>query len=74
LIVKLNGPVAVGVPLSVPPLERDSPVGNAPEETAYVYDEVPPLAVIVAEYEEPTVGSDNVVGFKVTVGQVAAIE
>lgn len=46
VMVKLKVPNTVGVPDNVPPEERDMPVGSAPEVTAYVYDAVPPLAVI----------------------------
>jgi hypothetical protein len=41
--VKLNWPVAVGVPL-IPPLvlDNDNPAGNAPDITLNVYGAVPP--------------------------------
>lgn len=43
--VKVNVPLAVGVPLMVPLLASVSPAGNAPEATLNVYGPVPPLAV-----------------------------
>jgi hypothetical protein len=49
-IVKLNVPVALGVP-EMTPLEGLSvvPLGSAPEVTANVNGDVPPCAVIVSE-------------------------
>ena len=43
--VKLNVPVAVGVPLIVPFEASDRPVGNVPPVTAKVNDPLPPVAV-----------------------------
>src|SRR3954452_5548021 len=45
VMVKLNRPVAVGVPLIAPPLASDKPPGRAPDVTANVYGPVPPDAV-----------------------------
>ncbi len=50
MMVKLDVPVPVGVPLRTPPLERLKPLGNEPEVTAYVYGPIPPDAVIVWLY------------------------
>jgi hypothetical protein len=48
LAVKLEVPVAAGVPVIVPVDElRESPAGNAPEEIDQVNAPVPPVAVIV---------------------------
>jgi hypothetical protein len=48
-IVKLNEPSAVGVPLSIPPDERLTPVGKEPEANDHVYGGVPPVAAKVRE-------------------------
>ena len=47
--VKLNVPVAVGVPLSKPAVESVSPFGSAPALTPNVLAPVPPVFVIVCE-------------------------
>ena len=44
-MVKLNEPVAVGVPLNVPSEAREIPAGNVPAVIAKVYGAVPPDAV-----------------------------
>jgi hypothetical protein len=60
--VKLNGPLAVGVPLTVPVLESARPGGKAPAVTANVVVEMPPTCVmVVAGYATPTVPIGNVV-------------
>ena len=45
-IVKLKLPSVVGVPESVPPLERSNPAGRLPFETMKLYGLRPPLAVM----------------------------
>ena len=45
--VKLEVPVAVGVPEITPPLDNPRPAGNDPTVTAYVYEPNPPLDVMV---------------------------
>ena len=45
--VKGDVPMAVGVPLTTPPVESVRPGGNVPTVTANVNGAVPPLAVIV---------------------------
>ena len=49
LTEKLKLPAAVGVPERTPLLVKVTPAGSAPVVTAYVYGDVPPLAVIVCE-------------------------
>ena len=53
--MKLNEPVALGVPLNEPLNERVSPPGKDPEATDHVYGDVPPSALNVWEYDAPTV-------------------
>jgi hypothetical protein len=62
-IVKLNEPLAVGIPFNVPLDERFRPAGRDPEANDHVYGDVPPLAVNVWEYDVPAVpaGSGEVV-------------
>jgi len=45
--VKEKLPVAVAVPVRLPPDDKVSPVGSVPLVTANVYGEVPPLAETV---------------------------
>jgi hypothetical protein len=45
LIVNVKEPAVVGVPESVPLVERDSPAGRTPEPRLQLYGVVPPLAV-----------------------------
>ena len=47
--VKLNGPLAVGVPESTPAVLSDMPAGIAPAETVQVNGEVPPVAARVCD-------------------------
>src|SRR5579871_337291 len=54
LILKLNVPVAVGVPVIVPLPFNVKPVGNDPEPKENVYGPVPPLALKAAKYATPT--------------------
>jgi hypothetical protein len=54
LTVKLDVPLAVGVPEMTPPLERVSPAGRLPEASDHVYAAVPPVALRVVLYELPT--------------------
>jgi hypothetical protein len=59
--VKLEVPVAVGVPEMVPVVAaRVSPAGRLPELIDHVYDGLPPAAVIGAEYATPSVPVGNV--------------
>jgi len=67
LIVKLKDPPAVGVPDSRPAVVSVRPAGNAPAEMVKLYGDVPPDAVTVCEYAEPTVGAGSVVCVTVTV-------
>lgn len=48
VIVKLNVPTVVGVPVKAPLVASESPLGRLPLVTANV-GEGPPLAVMVAE-------------------------
>ena len=58
--VKLEVPVAVGVPEMVPVVAaRLSPAGRLPELIDHVYDGLPPVAVIGAEYATPSVPEGN---------------
>jgi len=52
-----------GVPLITPAADSDKPCGNAPETTAQVYGEVPPVALSELKYATFNVaaGSDVVV-------------
>lgn len=50
LIVNVNEPAVVGLPESVPPVERLNPAGNMPEPRLQLYGVVPPLAASVVEY------------------------
>ena len=62
--VKLNVPVAAGVPERTPLLAKVTPPGSDPADTLQLYPvPVPPAAVSVAEYETLTVppASDVVV-------------
>jgi hypothetical protein len=45
--VKLEVPVAVGVPLRTPPVDKFSPAGSVPEDTDQLYGVVPPVAASV---------------------------
>jgi|ERR1017187_434813 hypothetical protein len=47
--VKVDEPAAVGVPLSVPPVESVSPAGGDPEVTDQVYGATPPEAASCCE-------------------------
>jgi hypothetical protein len=59
----LNGPLAVGVPPTTPPLDKDIPGGIVPPACVHVYGGVPPVAPSVCEYAVPIVplGSGDVV-------------
>ena len=52
--LKLYVPCDVGVPESAPPVDRLTPLGNAPALVVKLYEAVPPLAVSVALYAVPT--------------------
>jgi hypothetical protein len=71
--VTLAVPAAVGVPLMLPPALRFNPAGSAPLLTAQVYPPVPPLAVSVCEYADPTVPAGNDVVVIVSVGAAIAM-
>src|SRR5262249_8098802 len=62
VIVKLNGPEAVGVPESTPPVLSVRPAGKVPEVTANEYGAVAPLAVMVWLYATFTVPFGSVAG------------
>src|SRR5689334_10080222 len=47
--LKVNGPAAVGVPASTPPLPRVRPAGTAPPASEKVYGASPPDALTAAE-------------------------
>jgi len=66
LMLKLNGPPAVGVPLNKPPVVSVMPAGRAPLETTKLYGIVPPLADICCEYVAATVALVSVDGVTVT--------
>lgn len=53
-ILKLGEPVAVGVPLRTPALDRDNPAGSEPDARVQVYGAVPPVALRFTEYATPT--------------------
>jgi hypothetical protein len=53
--VKVDVPVAVGVPEITPPLLRLKPLGSVPEALLHVRAPAPPLACRVTEYAAPTV-------------------
>ena len=46
--VKLDVPLAVGVPEITPPLESVSPAGSVPDASVQAYGDVPPPAASVA--------------------------
>jgi hypothetical protein len=49
MTVKVEVPVAVGVPVTVPFAFRVNPAGRLPEKRLQLYDGSPALAVSVAE-------------------------
>jgi hypothetical protein len=53
-MVTLAFPLAVGVPEITPAGESDNPAGKLPALTDHAYPGVPPLAVSVMEYGNPT--------------------
>jgi hypothetical protein len=53
--VKVDVPVAVGVPEITPPPLRLTPLGSVPEAKLHVRVPAPPLACRVTEYAAPTV-------------------
>jgi hypothetical protein len=58
--VKLEVPLALGVPEMVPVVAaRVSPAGRLPELIDHVYDGLPPVADIGAEYATPSVPEGN---------------
>ena len=66
LIVKLDDPVLVGVPLSTPVLAFNaSHDGKLPALTAKVYDPEPPVALKVALYALLAVALTSAVGLTV---------
>jgi hypothetical protein len=68
--VKSDWPAVVGVPLMVPSLLKLRPAGNAPDVTVHEYGSVPPVAVSVVEYADPTApfGNEEVVIFSLFCG------
>ena len=74
VIVKVPVPAVVGVPLRAPLLlPRLNPGGREPVVTTKVYGARPPLAVRLAEYDEPAVAWGNVDGDRTIVGAVTVI-
>lgn len=62
VIVKLNVPPALGVPLITPVAEfKVRPVGKEPVVTAKVYGDCPPVAAKVAEYDTPILAAGRLV-------------
>jgi len=55
VIVNDELPWVVGVPESTPESESDNPAGSVPDVTANVTGAVPPVAVTVWLYADPTV-------------------
>ncbi len=48
-MLREEAPLAVGVPLMAPLVEKVNPAGKVPDARLQVYGEVPPVAVKVAE-------------------------
>src|SRR5688572_11323242 len=48
--VKFDDPTVVGLPLSTPEDDRDSPGGRLPPATDHEYEGTPPAAASVVEY------------------------
>ncbi len=62
LTLNATVPAVVGTPVMIPPLDKDNPVGNAPDEI--VHDSpvpLPPEATSALEYETPTVAAGSIV-------------
>ncbi len=70
LTVKLNVPLAVGVPASAPAPDRFSPFGSAPSVRAKPWGAVPPVAASVWLYAAPCVPAGSVAGLSVMAGHV----
>ena len=73
VIVKLNAPLWVGVPINAPPDESVKPAGNAPVVTAKVYGAVPPEPATDWLYPVPTVPPGKFDGFRVIGGQSSLV-
>src|SRR6185436_16751317 len=69
VIVKLNAPVAVGVPASVPFDASVSPAGNVPLVTAAVNVSAEPRSESDDEYGVLRIGSGRTVGTTIVFGQ-----
>src|ERR1039457_3268832 len=54
MTVNVYVPGAVGVPPMTPPADRVSPGGSQPDTWDQVYGPIPPLAVRVCEYADPS--------------------
>jgi hypothetical protein len=59
LTVKLYVPAVVGVPDNCPEVDKLKPAGTVPDATPHEYGVVPPLALSVAVYADPTCPEDN---------------
>src|SRR5882757_9402592 len=59
LMVKLDVPTTVGVPVMTPVGDSLSPVGRVPEAKLKIYGAVPPVAVIVPKYGVARVAADT---------------
>jgi hypothetical protein len=71
--VNVELPSVVGVPDNVPPESRLRPAGNVPALLVKVYPPLPPLAVMVWLYADPTVPVGNVLGDTVIVEHAGCI-
>src|SRR5205823_5833857 len=69
ITVNAKRPGAVGVPVNMPALDSDNPVGSDPPITANVALPTPPACVmVVEEYGTPVVPLDNDAGDSAIVG------
>jgi hypothetical protein len=68
--VKEKLPEAEGVPDKTPPEESERPPGRVPLVTLNAYGAVPPEAVIVWLYADPTDAAGNEPGRSVIAGQL----
>jgi len=72
--VKEKFPETEGVPDNTPPDESESPPGSVPLVTLKEYGALPPEAVIVWLYADPTDAAGNEAGRSVIVGQLIVSE
>jgi hypothetical protein len=71
--VKVNEPAAVGVPLRTPAEVSVTPAGSVPLETANVYGDCPPVAVIVVVYAMPMLAPGKLVVVIASVGRIVTV-